>query len=129
MNKLVIVYGSLREGMGNHRVLGGAKKMGQFTIPEGVYYMVSLGGFPGLIPHRGGSEIVAEVYSCNEEQYQAVEWLEGYPNFYDREKIDTPWGEGEVYTLDDSYADHKQVFNGDWCNPIYEEEIEKEMVA
>lgn len=109
--ELVAVYGSLREGMGNHRVLGGSTMVGKATV--GGFDMFSLGGYPYCVPDKTG-EIVVEVYQVSEEVGQSLDALEGYPSFYDRKLISTPFGEAWIYFIDQYRDGTPYVEGGDW---------------
>lgn len=99
--KKVFVYGSLKQGFGNHRLLEGSKYLGEaVTKPE--FTMYDLGAFPA-ITRGGSSEIHGEVYEVDDNVFQRLDALEGYPNFYDRMQIETPYGEAWVYFVDKSY--------------------------
>lgn len=106
MAKLVTVYGSLLKGLGNwhyHLDNPDSKLLGEHTL-DGGFVMISLGGFPGLIPdEKSKDSIFVETYEVSDEVYKSIERLEGYPRFYNRAKVTTPFGESEVYTLEDSY--------------------------
>ena len=99
---LVAVYGSLRKGLHNHKVLGGSELVGTF-VSEPKYTMISLGGFPGLY-QKGNTSVTFEVYKVNNAILSSVNGLEGYdPNgvnntFYDRKIISTPFGDAFTYT-------------------------------
>jgi gamma-glutamylaminecyclotransferase len=102
----VFVYGSLKQGKGNHRLLEQSKFLGRCMI-EGPHRMISLGGYPGLVrkedlPPR---KIVGEVYQVNEETLQSLDWLEGHPRFYERHKVETPFKNAWVYYLPEGYLD------------------------
>ena len=107
---LVAVYGSLRAGMGNHRVLGTSQKVGSCRI-EG-YTMRSLGAYPYI--HRGEGEITVEVYEVNALTSARLDGLEGYPSFYDREQIDTPFGAAWIYFIERREHTAPLVESGDW---------------
>lgn len=109
---LVFVYGTLKKGFGNHRLLINQEFKGHHvTSPE--YTMVSLGGFPGVI-QDGRTSITGEVYSVTEEAMKSLDRLEGYPRFYDRVQIATPFGDAWMYTLGKEYLDHVPVTSGVW---------------
>lgn len=112
MNKKVFVYGSLKQGHGNNRLLEGTEFLGVHNT-ECIYTMVSLGRFPGVIP-KGDMAIKGEVYDVAPEQFERLDILEGYPSFYNRIEIPTPYGNAWMYILDDTYLDHKQVEGGEW---------------
>jgi len=105
--KLITVYGSLLEGLGNwkwHLDNPESKKLGEHVI-VGKFQMISMGGFPGLIPDETMSEprkIFVETYEVTDRVYNSIERLEGYPHFYGRTPIETPFGPSAVYTLSGS---------------------------
>lgn len=118
--KRIAVYGSLLSGFGNHRLLsnGDAQLLGtdRITIPYG---MISYGGFPALVPSQVPQDISIEVYECNNETYQRVEWLEGYPSFYQKAVVSTKFGEVEIYVIEketmfENQPDSIKVDDGDW---------------
>jgi gamma-glutamylcyclotransferase (GGCT)/AIG2-like uncharacterized protein YtfP len=96
----IAVYGSLREGMGNHGLLsrGGAQKLSteEVSLP---FDMIDLGGFPGLIKSETVNKMVVEVYGVDNDTYKRVERLESYPSFYDKHTFETSQGTTEIYVL------------------------------
>lgn len=112
----VAVYGSLRKGLGNHRVLGESKMIGTQWIPD--YEMFSLGSYPGI--RSGDSHILVEVYEVSDETLRRLDTLEGYngndaTNFYDREEVSTDYGKALIYTLQGHrYKSQPIVESGDW---------------
>ncbi len=126
---LIAVYGSLRKGMGNHRVLGDAILLGDFGTPP-LYNMFSCGGsYPG-ITENGETSIKMEVYEASEAVNKSVERLESYVkgreehNHYNKVMIDTPWGTAGTYIYNHSTARLPRVESGDW--KAWKEEIHKE---
>ena len=116
VGSLVSVYGSLRAGLGNHRLLSTAVRQDDGIIADG-FRMVSLGGFPALIKQGEHTPIVVEVYEVeNETRASNLDMLEGYPSFYDREVVTLVDGrECWVYFIrGNSYSDNTPVPNGDW---------------
>jgi gamma-glutamylcyclotransferase (GGCT)/AIG2-like uncharacterized protein YtfP len=108
---LVAVYGSLRKGMGNHRVL--ERNDAQLLSTERVkgFKMFSLGAYPFIC--HGDGEITIEVYSVPITGMVDLDRLEGYPSFYDREMIETSKGKAWVYFIDDRDG-RVPVPDGDW---------------
>lgn len=94
----IAVYGSLRAGMGNNRIIESAKKIAteKVSLP---FAMFDLGGFPGLVPVEENNDMIVEVYEVDPETYRRVERLEGYPSFYDRQVIETSVGAADIYFL------------------------------
>lgn len=118
LGELVAVYGSLRSGLGNHRLLASAERHEDGVIAEGKFQMRSLGGFPGLLKDpEVTSDIVVEVYTVeSEERKRNLDCLEGYPSFYDREQVTLKDGRiCWVYFLHaESYKTNGLVSDGDW---------------
>lgn len=112
---LVAVYGSLRSGLGNHRLLETAKRQTDGIIPSG-FCMYSLSAFPGLVKEEPSTNIVVEVYEIDTEQrIQRLDMLEGYPSFYDREEVTLEDGRiCWVYFLASKSHHWPQVLDGDW---------------
>lgn len=102
MSIKIAVYGTLRKGQGNHSCLLGSPLVGTCRIKG--FSMVSLGGFPAIDYDPDGS-IEVEVYECDDEAEESCNRLEGYDpsapyhSFYDRVRIDTPYGEAEIYII------------------------------
>lgn len=113
---LYAVYGTLRKGFGNHRLLNNehCTHLGTFETTAD-WKMVSLGGFPGVIPN-GTQAITVEVYKVESEEVdQRLDWLEGYPTFYGKTKLETPWGVADMYVLtEEKYGNLPIVKSGDW---------------
>ena len=115
---LVSVYGSLRKTMSNHQYyLSSSEYKGTFsTEPE--YTLHSLSYYPGL-KLDGNTSIVMEVYEVDEETLKNLNRLEGYrpgetSTFYDRIKINTPWGKAFTYIYVNELSKESIVESGDW---------------
>lgn len=118
---LYAVYGTLRKGFGNHRLLDNEHCTLLGTQRVNGFKMVSLGGYPGLIPVEGKSdEVTIEVYSVKSPKVeQQLDWLEGYPRFYGKMEVNTKWGVANVYILTEvEYGKNTLVTNGDWKEHI-----------
>lgn len=94
----VFVYGTLKEGKGNHRTMLSArgKLLGLFIISKQMY---SMGGYPAVALDREGCTH-GEVYEVPDATgLDILDGLEGYPTFYTRDLIDTPFGKAWVYHI------------------------------
>jgi gamma-glutamylcyclotransferase (GGCT)/AIG2-like uncharacterized protein YtfP len=124
---LVCVYGTLRKGFGNHGYLDNehSELLGSMKTPA-AYTMYSLagGGFPG-VAEGGDTEIQIEVYRVNDENVlRRIYRLEGYSgvrgserNWYDTCDVETPWGTGNMFTMNDLRGTNTKVIeSGDWAN-------------
>lgn len=110
-NDLVAVYGTLMSGFGNHRILSNSNFLGNDTING--FNMHDIGWFPGII--KGEDKISAEIYQIDsEETVQQLDYLEGYPNLYTREQVDTQYGKAWIYIYNNKLDDKKRVTRGDW---------------
>ena len=100
--KRITVYGSLLKGLGNSGLLSDPEEailLGEHTIEDNLY-MISLGGFPGLIVDKSVTNTIhVETYEVTDTVFARVERLEGYPSFYTRYAVKTPFGDSEVYVL------------------------------
>ena len=109
------VYGSLLEGFGNNGLLRDSKKLSSEVV-DIPFKMISLGGFPGLIPAEENHNIYIEVWGVDDRTYSRVEILEGYPSFYQKSVINTSLGECEVYVLNDPrYQSDSIIEHGSWA--------------
>lgn len=100
---LICVYGSLRAGMGNHRVIEGSKKLSTETV-QIPFKMIDMGSYPGLLETEENNAIVIEIYEVTPDTYKRVERLEGYPSFYDRKDVPTSEGMVGIYYLPKSWG-------------------------
>jgi len=110
--ELLAVYGTLKQGHPNHRVIEDSEYLGQDTI-EG-WAMYSLGYFPCIVPMKLSGRIIVEVYKL--ESLKSADALEGYPRFYDRTKVTTKYGEAWVYFMREAPRGAKLIENGEWVN-------------
>lgn len=116
----VAVYGTLRKGQHNHAILedSGGKFLGSFWTTRD-WTMYDLGGYPA-VTKDGSDSIFLEVYEV--EVMGMIDQLEGYPDYYNRTYINTPYGGAWIYFLNDEqlpnivtlvssgdYVQHKQV--------------------
>lgn len=116
--KLVAVYGTLRQGMGNHRLLETSKLLGTAELKGWKMYPAGLGGgFPVIYASEAPEdEIVVEVYECTTEVLKGpLDSLEGHPTWYRRQLVDTPFGEAWIYVMQDKgYQRYPQIESGDF---------------
>jgi len=113
----VAVYGTLRQGEGNHDFLASAEMLGTFdSDPEFTMYSVN-GYYPALV-QGGHTSIKMEVYEVDDNTLDAVNHLEGYSedsehNHYDRITISTPFGDAYLYVYEET-PDLEVIEEGDW---------------
>lgn len=120
MKKLIFVYGTLKKGFGNHRVMGDSKLLGEVNIKG--FRMYSLGGYPALT--LGNNEIKGEVYEVTDENtLKNIYRLEGYSgvrdsssNWYDTTDVDTKYGKAELFYMknENEFNNRPVVTDGIW---------------
>ena len=100
----VLVYGTLRQGEGNHGVMQRANGVLQGTLYLDNFRMWTLhGGFPG-VEYTGNEDdaVFCELYSV--DNMDVLDMLEGYDahnpdrGLYNRMEVDTELGKAWVYT-------------------------------
>lgn len=83
---VVGVYGTLRKGYGNHRLLATAPFLGEGATAD--KYRMTARGIPFMLQGanaEGGHNVVLETYAVS--NMKAMDSLEGHPTFYKREQI------------------------------------------
>ena len=119
---LVAVYGTLREGFGNHARLQGAEKLSTERV-EG--FGMKAMGFPAIYD-KDGKEITIEVYrTISDEQRNSLDGLEGYyegGDFYDRKLIDTTQGKAWIYFMsEEGIKNLPEIEDGDFTKYVRNE--------
>tara|TARA_R110000765_G_scaffold2440_5_gene7463 strand:- start:1810 stop:2730 length:921 start_codon:yes stop_codon:yes gene_type:complete len=82
----VAVYGTLKKGYGNHRLLADSEFIGKAKTEY--TYPLLVNGLPYLYDEMGvGEQVRLEVYDVDDKTFDALDSLEGHPTFYERRKI------------------------------------------
>ena len=84
MTNLVFVYGTLKRGFANHRLLEKAHFLGEAYLPR--TKMINLGAYPAVIA-GGTKEVMGEMYQVDDETLIRLDRLEGHPSFYERRQV------------------------------------------
>lgn len=109
----VFVYGSLRKGLGNHSLLSSCGP-GVLCKTTKLYTMYSLGSFPA-ISQKESYPIIGEYYMVSEDILSRLDFLEGHPNFYNRQCINTTIGLAWAYFIHDGFLiKNAPLSHGDW---------------
>jgi gamma-glutamylcyclotransferase (GGCT)/AIG2-like uncharacterized protein YtfP len=117
---LVAVYGTLRKGEGNHRLLETSRYIGRgVTKEKGVMYGKGRGfpilRIPAIEGEEGSAYIQVEVYEVTPEVLRHLDLLEGYPQWYSRTPFKVIMREkGEV----EAFIYHQPAYFGQPSNII-----------
>lgn len=81
---IIAVYGTLRKGHHNHRLIRNSTYLGKGTTAN--EYKMICNGIPFVRPeaNQGGSKIAIELYAVDKETLANVDALEGHPDAYKR---------------------------------------------
>ncbi len=111
------VYGTLKRGCSNHRLLARSRFLGTDRLRQIVLY--DLGSFPGARKARSGGVLV-EVYEVDDRTMARLDELEGYNasaperGEYTRECMVTRYGEVWVYLYNGLVRGHRRIAQGSW---------------
>jgi gamma-glutamylcyclotransferase (GGCT)/AIG2-like uncharacterized protein YtfP len=114
---IVAVYGSLKQGFGNHLYLQDAKYLSDAKIVG--WDMYSFGPFPMVVP--GDGTVAVELYEVDKHTMQGLDGLEGFPRFYNRMIVETqaPWCPVEAWLYfgsADQVEQMPRVSSGVWTH-------------
>ena len=94
----VFVYGTLKQGEANHRVMTSAD--GEFitTAKLAGYYMVNTPWYPFAAKSDNDDDYIeGELYKVPAEKLHILDTLEGYPQLYDRDTVSIEDLEAVIY--------------------------------
>lgn len=115
----VFVYGTLKSGHGNHSAYlegnSGAKFLGRCYI-SGAVGIADLGFFPCVVKTTDGviRRVCGEVYVVDSQTFDALDVLEGHPDWYVREKVETPWKNAWCYFMPERDGTSDLIESGIW---------------
>ena len=100
----VFVYGTLKRGYGNNRLLKDAVFLGKASTVD-KWAMTGAGrSFPYMYTeHKEGEYVIGEVYLVDDSELASLDSLEGYPYHYTKQEID-------ILYDDDSTLDRVTVY-------------------
>lgn len=81
----VFVYGTLKKGMSNHRLLENSQFLGAAESITAAYAMWCNGRYPMLV-EDGSQKVHGELYVVDDETFRNLDHLEGHPDLYKRKK-------------------------------------------
>ncbi len=82
----VFVYGTLKKGGPLHQALGDSRLVHITTTKEPKWQLRSTGSYPAM--GKGQGYVSGQVYEVDESVLQHLDWVEGVPNLYKRERVD-----------------------------------------
>lgn len=124
---LVFVYGTLKSGFPNHRVLRGSRFVDD-GYTRNRFFFANLGRFPAILQDENCTEfknlrkvvVHGEIYSVNDSTLKDLDSLEGYPDLYTRKIIPITTYKGTLncwtYFLNVPLSVEKfiNISNGEW---------------
>lgn len=108
----IFVYGTLRRGFLNHKLLHNARYLGRH-VTEPAYTMLDLGAYPGVV-NGGTTPIVGELYAVTPRILHRLDILEDYPNLYTRTLVAAACGHAWMYLYRRRRFHRSVVVSGDW---------------
>jgi len=104
------VYGTLRRGYSNNRVLKDASFIGEGLTQE--EYRLTANGIPFVSRKNPVSRVKVEVFETEDPSIiDDVDSLEGHPRFYKREEIPVVMTDGEVVTAELYFCEGRELLN------------------
>jgi gamma-glutamylcyclotransferase (GGCT)/AIG2-like uncharacterized protein YtfP len=92
----VLVYGTLKSGQGNFRVMQEAQgvSLGSAWTLQPDFFLIDLGVYPAAVPAKSdqGTVVQGELFELDEENLPILDRLEGFPHNYDRKEIPVEYG-------------------------------------
>ena len=85
MNNLLVVYGTLRKGHGNHYLMEDCAPVAEGATVKATLYL------SGLLPmiFEGEDTVLGEIYEIPSlEKWKRLDALEGHPDWYERREVD-----------------------------------------
>lgn len=115
MTTYVFVYGTLKKRFSNHHFLEGAKFVKK-AITKPLYKMYNCGYYPCIVDCPNGNVIHGEIYQIDNQILSRLDYLEGYPQLYDRKLIQLQDYNNPVlaYFFNFDYTNLKEIESGIW---------------
>lgn len=110
MDYVVAVYGTLKKGFHNHFLMKNSTFIGEGTAPGKMY---SAGGYPIATKEEGTMKV--ELYAVPGEDISSLDALEGHPEWYTREEVETSLGPAWIYYQpEENVSSRPVVESGEW---------------
>ena len=107
----IFVYGTLKKGYHNHRLLEGCELISDNFIVSGFKLFES--GIPFMKRSNNSDMVLGEVYSVDDKTLSRLDSLEGHPNWYRREIVHTPFKDlsDDLQVIVEGYVYQKDLQN------------------
>ncbi len=117
MSNNVFVYGSLKQGYGNNRLLATATFVCKDQTVDERFDLRCWGSYPAVYKDSDGTAVIGELYEVSDGTMENLDCLEGYPSFYNREKVSLRSGvEAWMYYIDAHHGEPEgsKCETGEW---------------
>jgi gamma-glutamylcyclotransferase (GGCT)/AIG2-like uncharacterized protein YtfP len=84
---LLFVYGTLKRGQRNHRLLADQRFVRATATAPG-FRLYDLGPYPGLVADADGGPVQGELFSVSECCMAELDDFEGVPDLFDRVRVE-----------------------------------------
>lgn len=81
----VFVYGTLKSGYSNNHILRQAEHVMDGYVTG--MALINTPAYPFAIEAADSSFAIGELYRVNEQEFENMDSLEGYPHYYDRKEV------------------------------------------
>ena len=116
----VAVYGTLRSGECNHRLLANSNaELAWEGISRQKFAMFGLSSyFPYLVPRTHVRDVYLEVYNVDDATFASLDILEGYPQHYNRKQVKVRSRDAWIYFAEEDQISQQggRIEGGDWKN-------------
>ena len=113
----LFVYGTLKKGGGNHRLLEGSKFVCNYELKNHILFDIGF-GFPYMYKGSTMESVLGEVYEVNKKTIKVIDRLEGHPVHYKRHLINFRDEVDEMYCYLTTYnfipPNSKTIKSGYW---------------
>lgn len=126
---IVAVYGTLRNGGSNFRLLKNSKFITNLKLKG--FDLFDLGYFPGA--KLGSKSILVELYEIDQQTLKNLDYLEGYrgpnnSNHYNRISITSQGYTFYIYTYCLKTNNNQLIESGDWFDRVNEKRINSKQI-
>ena len=114
----VFVYGTLMTGFENHLYMSKSRLLGKGTTIKKFFMTARFIPFVSEMEHENSNYILGEVYEVDSQSLNAIDRLEGHPDFYERKEVDVRLDDGSTMKcwmyINNSDRGHTEVGSGNY---------------